>query len=194
MPNTPSVVIHWWLASAVKLTRAVGQQARHPGPRQAVGEKYQGDHRQGRPQGAAGCFQQQRNADAGGHQIGSSEVARPLGQRLVHHEQIGGGTGGHQPERQIAERHPVARRAAKGREHQVGQQQGEGKVNGTGLGVIEHAEAQHEGQRRGDPELEQRPGERQGGDAPTHDAERQTRPHILGDQFLGRELFILHRG
>ena len=172
---------------------AVRQQPRHPGAGQAVGEKHQGDHRQGRAQGAAGRLQQQRYADAGGDQIGGGEVAGALGQGLIHDEQIGGGTGGNQAEGNIAERHPVSGGAPEGREHQIGQQQGEGEVNGAGFGVIEDAKSQHEGQRRGDPELEQGPGQRQPGDQPAHEAERQPGAHVLGDQFLGRELFFLHR-
>ena len=40
------------------------------------------------------------------------------------------------------------------------QEDGEGEMDRARFGVVEHAEAEHEGQRRGDPELEQGPGER----------------------------------
>ncbi len=134
---------------------AVGQQPRHPGARQTVSEKDDGDDRQRRPQSTASSFEQQRNADTGRHQIGGGEVARSLGQRLIHHEEVGGRAGRDQGEGDIAKGHPISRRGAKRRKYQKCQQQGKGEVNGAGFGVIEHAKAEHEGERRGDPELEQ---------------------------------------
>ena len=50
------------------------------------------------------------------------------------------------------------------REGQIGQHHGEGEVDRARFGVVEHAEAEGERQRRGEPELEQRPDERDAGD------------------------------
>ena len=172
---------------------AMGQQTRHPGAGQAVYQEDQGDHGQGRAQGAAGGFQQQRNADAGGDQVGGGEVAGALGQVLIHDEQVGGGAGGDQAENYVGDRHPVPGRAAKGRKHQIRQQQGEGEVNGPGLGVIEDAKTDQKRQRGGNPQLEQRPAEGQYRDDPAHGADGQASPHVLCDEFFCRECFVLHR-
>ena len=172
---------------------AMCQQPRHPGARQAVDQKDDSDDRQCRPQGAARRFQQQRNADAGGHQIGGGEGAGTQRQCFIHHKQVRRGASSDQAEGDITEGNPIPRRGAKCREHQKSQQQSKGEVNGAGFGVIEYAKPHHEGEWRGDPELEQGPGQRQCCDEPAHDAQRQASAHILGDQFLGRELFILHR-
>ena len=58
-------------------------------------------------------------------------------------------------------RHPDAKRklhlGARGREGGEGQEDREGEVDGARLGIVEDAEAEHEGDRRGNPDLEQRP-------------------------------------
>ncbi len=88
---------------------AVGQQPRHPGARQTVGEKDDGDDRQRRPQRTTRRFEQQRYADTGRHQIGGGEVARSLGQCLIHHEEVGGRAGRDQGEGDIAKGDPISR-------------------------------------------------------------------------------------
>ncbi|MNY10884.1 hypothetical protein D3C86_1438840 [compost metagenome] len=171
---------------------AVRQQGRHPRAGDAVDQEQQGDHRQRRAERAAGGLQQQRDADAGGDQVEGGQVAGALGQLLVGDEQVGGAGAGDQAEGDVGERHAVARRALERRIGEEGQQQGEGQVDRAGLGVVEHAEAEHERQRRGDPQLEQRPGQGQAGDHRGHRAHGQAAAHVLGDQFLGGELLVMH--
>ena len=62
-------------------------------------------------------------------------------------------------ERPIEKRHVAARRGLEGRIAGKRQEQREAQVKAARLGVAEHAEAQHERQRRGIPQLEQRPGD-----------------------------------
>ena len=88
---------------------AVGQQGRHPGTGQAVGQEDDGDDRQGRAQGAAGRFQQERNADAGHREVHGGQVAGTLGKLLVHHEQIAGDGGTDEAEGDVGKGNPVSR-------------------------------------------------------------------------------------
>ncbi len=171
---------------------AVGQQAGHPGAGDAVDEEHQGDDRQRRAEGAAGGFQQQRYADAGRDQVQGGQVAGALCQLRIGEKQIGGAGGGHQPEGDVHERHAVTWRALEGRVGEKSQQQGEGQVNRAGFGVVQHAEAEDERQRRGDPQLEQRPEQCEPGDDRGHRPGGRTCTDVLGDQFLGGQLFVLH--
>jgi hypothetical protein len=81
---------------------------------------------------------------------------------------------------------------AKANLDQESQEQGERQVDRTRLGVVKHTDAQHEGQRRGDPQLEQRPEQGQAGDHLGHRADGRARADILGDQFLGGKLLVMH--
>ncbi len=163
----------------------VGQQPRHPGAGQTIGEKHQGDDGQGRAEGTAGGLQQQRNADAGHGEIHGGQVAWPLGQLGIGEEQVAGDQGADDAEGDVGQWHPIPRRAAQGREHQIGEQDGKRQMDGAGLGIVEHPHPDHEGERRGDPELEQGPEQGEAGNDPAHAALRQAGTHVLGDQLFG---------
>ncbi len=171
---------------------AMRQEARHVRPGQAVNEEHQGNDRQRRAERAARRLQQQWNADAGGDQVGRGQAARPQRQLLIEDEQIGGARGRYQAQGDIHQRYAITRRALECGIGKKRQQQGECQMDGPRLGIVEYADAEDEWQRRGNPQLEQRPEQRQPGDDMGHQPVRQSRADVLGDQLFGGEMFVLH--
>ncbi len=162
----------------------VRQQAGHVRTGQAVAEKDQGDDRQRRAECTAGRFEQQGNADAGGDQIHGRQVAGTLGQLLVGEVEIAGTGSGDQPQCDVNQRNAVAWRTLERRVGEKGQEQRERQVDRPGLGVVEHTDAQHEGQRRSDPQLEQRPEQRQRCNQLGHGAFGDAPADVFGDQLF----------
>jgi hypothetical protein len=71
------------------------------------------------------------------------------------------------------------------RETKEGEEQPDGEVQRPRLGVVQDPPAQLEGQRRGVPELPQRPGDRDGEDDLAADAAGRPPPGIgVGDELL----------
>ena len=65
-------------------------------------------------------------------------------------------------------------------------------MNGAGLGIVEHTHAENEWQRRSDPQLEQRPEQRQASNHLGHQTDGRTRADVLGNQFFGGQLLVMH--
>jgi hypothetical protein len=107
------------------------------------------------------------------------------GQLAVEEEDVGGAEGADQREHPVQQRHALARRALESRVGQEGQEDREGQVDGARLGVVEDADAQRKGQRRGDPQLEQAPAQRDGQQQPGHHrAGLASARVVVGDQLL----------
>ena len=165
----------------------VRQHLGHPGAGHAVDQKQRRQRRHRPADGAARGLQQQQQAGAGGDDIHGVGLPRPRGQLAVEQHQVGAGKGPGDGQHPVEQRHVAARRTAEGRPGQKGQRQRERQVDGARLGVVEDAEAQHEGQRRRIPELEQRPGQRQAKDQPRREAAGLAPAGVgFGDQLLQR--------
>ena len=164
---------------------AMRQQAGQIRTEEDIEQRDDGDDRHPRAFGAARGFEQQHHADDGGENVALRRQARTHGDVAIEHDQIQHRTnagGGQQP---VDKRHAVARRRHEGRVRRERQEQREAQVKRARLGVAEDAEAQDVGQRRGVPELEQRPGDGDRIDQPSGTAARLAPAGIgFGDKLL----------
>ena len=135
----------------------VRHQARQIGAQEHVGQHRQRDHRHPRAFGAPRGLDQQHDADDGDEDVGERRQARAQNEVAIEHDEIEHAGDRRRRQGPVDERHVVARRGLEGRVAGEGQEQREAQMKAARLGVAEHAEAEHEGQRRGIPELEQRP-------------------------------------
>ena len=129
----------------------------HVRPAEGVNDEHGRHHHQGRSQGPAGGLQQQGQARNGHHQIHGGGIAWPIRQGRIKPEQVGGAESRYQSKDPVLNRYVVARRRFEGRIGRVGEEYGEGQVNGPGFSVVEHENIENEGQRRSVPQLKQRP-------------------------------------
>ena len=117
--------------------------------------------------------------------------AGPFGQLVVEEEEVAGAEGADQGEDPVLDRDAVARRALEGRPARVGEEDREGEVDGAGLGVVQDRQdvGNHEGQRRGDPQLKQRPEQGHASQQQAHRSGRAAQARLDGGQDLGRFSF-----
>jgi hypothetical protein len=126
-----------------------------------VAEEDRGQDRHRQPDRAARRLEQQQHADHRDDEVQRRRLARARRQFLVEQEQIGGTEGRHRNARtQSCTGIRSARRTLQRREQHVAEEDGERQVDGARLRVVEHEDAERERQRRGDPQLEQRPRQR----------------------------------
>jgi hypothetical protein len=171
-----------------------------PGTGEHVAEKDQRDDAERRPQGAPRRLQQQRHAGDADRHVGRGRQAGTLRQLGVEGVEIAGRPGAQRGEDPVLPGHVATRRPAEGRIEGEGEEQSEGEMDRARLGVVEDEGAQREGQRRGDPKLEQRPGERHAGEQPRHETAGRPGAEIgLRRQLLRRRCAcgmrrLVHRG
>ena len=139
---------------------AVGDDVGHVGTEEDVDEEHRGEDHHRQAERATRRFEQQQHADHRRRQIHVGRRARTLGKLLVEQEQVSRTEGRHRRQHPVLHRYVVAWRAFERRIRGKGEEDGEGEVDGARFGVVEHEHAQRERQRRGDPELEQRPRQR----------------------------------
>ena len=156
-------------------------------PAHAIGQEQQRQRRHRPADGAARGFEQQHQASGGDHDVHRRRLPRARGQLPIEEHQIRTGKGADEGQHPIQRRHVAPRRRAERRPGQKRQRERERQVNRPRLGVVEDAEAQHEGQRRCVPVLEQRPGQRQSEDHLGRGARRFAAAGVgLGNQLLQR--------
>ncbi len=146
MPKMPSVVSHWCCRNLVEGRALVLHHLGHPGAGEGEHHEQDGDADHGQAQRPPRRLQQQQDAGAGGDQVERGRLARALRQLAVEQEQIGAGEGAEDGQDPVDRRHPVAPRPGEGEIGGEGQEQGEAEMDRPRLGVVEHAEADPEGQ------------------------------------------------
>jgi hypothetical protein len=132
----------------------------HVGPREDVEEEDAGGDQHAEAHGPPGGLEHDYDPDDAHHEVDVRRRARPLGDLGVEEVQVGSAEGSHRGERPVGQGHgPTGRGLERGKERER-EEDRDREVDGARLGVVEQAEAQDERQRRGVPDLEQRPATR----------------------------------
>ena len=122
----------------------------------------------GQPRGPAGDLQKAEDPDHRDRQLGRGpDPAGARGHVLVEHQDVERAGGRHRRQQPVRQRDVVPRRALERRIGAEGEKEGKAQVYGALLAVVDQAEIEDEGQRRGDIELEQRPRQRHREEQPT---------------------------
>ena len=127
-----------------------------------IGQEQQRHQQQRRAERTAGRFQQTDHPDAGGDEVGQDRQARPVGKREGEDRYVTGRKSADYCKGPVLGRNAVARRTFQGGKGQKSQEDREGQMDRPRVGIVHQRDVvrQHVRQRRGDPELEQRPGHR----------------------------------
>ena len=151
----------------------MGDEVRHGLPEDRVNKKHAGDDHQRQADAAPHRLEQQDDADAAENGFdGKPEVdteerevvdekrAGPHGQSGVAEIHVQRAAGSEERDGDVVEGQRPRRQALGRREHQKTQHQSEGEVDAARRDADDDCEVEEERKRRSDPQLEQRPGER----------------------------------
>ena len=160
----------------------VAHHARQPGAGKDIDQHQGGDDGERRSDRAARGLQQQHHADDRDHDVRRRRQARPQRDFVVEHQEVHRRRNAERRQDPVGDRDAVARRPFQRRKGGEGQQEGERQMDDARLAVGDHAEIELVGQRRGVPELEQRPGQRDRENVLLFEAGRLAAPGIgFGD-------------
>ena len=148
-----------------------------------------GDDHQRRAERPAGRLEQQDHTDDGDGDVNRVRIVGPLGNRSVKDEEVGSADRGEHGQDPVLGRDVVARRALEGGIGEEREKDREGQMDRARLGVVENPEPDHERDRRGDPDLEQRPEQRAAQNNLLGHARRLAAPGICRRNKIGKLFF-----
>ncbi len=122
-----------------------------------VGEEDAGRDQHGGAHGPPRGLEHDRDPDQPHHHVQRGRLARPQGELVVEDIEIRAAERPYGGEHPVCPRYPLARRRLERRERHERQEDRQREVDRAGLGVVEDAEPQDERERRGVPDLEDRP-------------------------------------
>ena len=130
---------------------------RHRRTRKRIYQHQGRDDRERRADDAPRRFQKQEHPDNGGDEVERRGLSRARRQFAIEQKQVRAAEGGHRREHPVLHGDPVARRGLAKGVREEAQEEPERKVQRPHLGVIQDEGVEGERQRRGVPELQQRP-------------------------------------
>ena len=176
---------------------AMGDHIRRVGTGKGVQEKDQSHAGHGQAHDAPCGLQQDYDTHAGHNDILLGRDAGSQREFALENIQIAGAEGRYQSQDPVVERDAVLGAFLEHGKAQVGQEHGEREVQGPGCGVVEHPDAERVGDGGGDPDLEQRPDNRNQqehgvGDAGGFAASRFLLQHFLYELGMTRSRSLGH--
>ena len=135
----------------------VCEDAGHIGAGHRIDDEDQGDDHQWRAERSARSFEQQDQPRHGNHDILGCRPAGALCQLGIKQIKIRGAESGDQRQNPVNSRHILSRRAFERGVGHKAEKHRKSQVYRARLGTVEYTKADQKRQRRGDPQLKQRP-------------------------------------